>query len=524
MENVFFLLGAYALIFLAVNAINNLRDGLKMTFLTSVVRKTLNSRSGFQNFKLGAMTMLMEGDSMRAASALIGFSNGRIIDQSQTAQALIASCVSKCFWVWIACLLSICPSVFEMSWVTLVIIGSMIVIWNVSYGMDTFGYTLIYIGVLLLGVMFSLGSVATMSGISFSFLSYTVFSDVVGVVLSGFAGILWGVLLSGNLLSVFLVLPFVIYGFVGVESATAFVVGSEVGTLFPMSMMVADTTLRSRRAFLFLSLVVAITWAVDIVILSIFDLSFLSSLGAIGLAISYTVLFGVMLIVVYYLSGVKLWTRVSGVSKENPVNSKRHLHRFEKTCSPHVSVLLLQAEREIVNLQFRIHKMLDFTIDLVDNENAEASMDHIRKYKDIVIRTTKEITDFIVTQTSMKNNVYVSDFAMERLHAVDLQCQIGSLFCDMAEAICRSDASKYPIIRRCVVALETLYNQATKLINSRFASHSADGSVLKDDVEELSVQLTQLLNEFGGDPVCDVLPYSFERSRKIILDIIENLK
>lgn len=221
---------------------------------------------------------------------------------------------------------------------------------------------------------------------------------------------------------------------------------------------------------------------------------------------------------------MKLWSRVSGVAKNDNVDSKRHLHRFMQAYAPHVSILMLQAEREIVNLQFRIYKMLDFTIDVIDDEDAVASLEHIRKYRDIVKRTANEITDFIVTQTSMKNNIHVSEFAMERLQAVDLQCQIGNLFCDMAEAISSLDKSKYPIVRRCVVSLETLYNQATKLINSRFKSHCAEGSVLVEDVEELSNQLTELLNEFGGDQTCDVLPYTIVRSRKIIMDIIDNLK
>lgn len=523
MENILFLLGAYVLIFIAVNAINKQRDDLKMTYLASLVRKSVHSRHVWHNIRLGVASMLMEGDSMRTASVIVGFANGRIINQAQTAQALVSAQITKCFWVWIACLLTLSVTNVDNFWVILALLGTALVLCNFSHTVNTTGYILIFTAVLLLGLLFAVGSVSTFAGSPFPFWNYTLFSDVVGVVLSGFAGVLVGTLVHGNLLCVFAVLPFITCGLVGVESAVAFVGGTEVGTLFPMSMMVSESTIRSRKAFVFLTFVVVISWVIDLVILSLFDLSYLTSAGVLGFAAAYTVFFFLIPLSVYFFSGIKIWTKVSEVTNENHADPKRHLHKFSAEYTPHVSILMLQTELEIVNLHFRIHKMLDFTIDLIDGDDSPASMEHIRKYRKIVIRTTDEITDFIISQTSMKNNVHISGYVKELLASVNIQYQLGNLFCDMAEAISRSDRSQYPIIRRCIVSLETLYNLSTKLIKSRFSSNAEKESILVADVDNLSRQLADLTGELSANPECEFLPYALNRSGKNILSIIDLL-
>ncbi len=521
------LIGPFSLIFMIMNAINGLRDSMKMRAYANIAKVSTCQHGSFQMLKLGIMSMLCEGDTMRSSSAILGFTNGRVISQPESVVAMLSSSVFKAIWIWVAGAIFVAGSVIEHTWMLFATLGFVIILLNISNSVNLIGRFLFFMGMLLLAILLaSSGLTAVMSkagDMPSSWLQYFGSVDIVGIILSAFIGIFVGAIISGNLLTIFIAFLAISFGIACPECAVAFAIGSEIGTLFPMSFMVADTNLPARRSFLFYGVLLIVVLILDILILLFVPISFISELGTLGFILEYTLLYSVMLPIVYYLFGAKVWSQFSP-STHDELSSKRHLHQFDKIYRPHVSLMFIQAEKEIVNLQHRIHKMLDFIIDILDDENIEASLEHVRKYRGIVYRTGNEITDFILVQTSEKTNEHISDLARERLQAVSCQCQLGSLFCDLAEAVYRLDVNDRPIIRRCVVSLETLYNQVTKLIDSRYNVSKNEANILDNDVEILSLQLKDLLNEYGKDAIVDVLPYTIEKSKEVIIEIIKNLK
>lgn len=518
-------IGSVSVIYLAISFINGLRDSLKLGRYAFYVKDIISRRGNSQMIRLGLLSMLFEGDTMRSACAIMGFTNGKFISQPESVVAMLSSYVTKILWVLVAVVVTYLSSRYDLLWIPFLAVGLLFVLMNLSRRVAVIGKFSLYFGLLLLGLMLSRNcAVEFLSGIDINGLwQYTLSADILGIVLCGFIGITVGIFLSGNLTAVFLVLILLSNGVLGVECAISFVVGTELGALFPMSFTISGTNLPARKSFGILAIIFLVVFILDLLYLAFIPMGFFSDAGVFGLLLGYLLCVCLMLPLVYYLIGARIWSRLGNSSYEE-LSSKKHLYRFNLEYCPHVALMLIQAEKEIVNLQYRIHKMLGYIINIIDGEDVEVSLEKVRKYRVVVYRTSVEITDFIISQTSAKNNSYISELVKERLKADSLQRILGGLFCDIAEAVNSLGPENHEIIRRCIVSLETLLNQATKLIESHFSADIKSGDILVEDVDNLSLQLSELISEYGANVHTDVLPYCLLNSRKIIVDIIESLK